>query len=68
MIPLRVIFHPDISLWDRSDDMTRGGWHRCIGERRCEQKPEYVETVGDYTASALTLGQKAVNNLLFGPG
>ena len=29
---------------------------------------EYVETVGYYTACALTLGQKTGNNLFSGPG
>ena len=29
---------------------------------------EYVETIGYFTASALTLGQKTGNNLFSGPG
>ena len=38
-------------------------------EMRMEgMRPEYVETVGYYTAFALTLGQKTRNNLFSGPG
>ena len=45
--------------------------------RLCERSPgscqisvssEYVETVGYYTASALTLGQKTGNSPFSGPG